>query len=213
MLQRRHSVLDKIIQQIDSAVNTIAGEQQTRRTNPAAHIEEQIMGDADKKRAAALMRVNHTGEVCAQALYRGQLVFAKTKKTQDMLQEACCEETDHLNWTDARIKALESHRSYLNSFWYMNSFLMGMLASSCGDKWSLGFIEETEKQVAKHLDSHLGKLPKQDAKSRAVVKQMREDELHHGEAAAKAGGVSLPAPIKCLMSLHSKVMTTLAYYL
>ena len=213
MLQRRYSMLDKIITQVDHAVNTIVGSQQSQRPDPASHVEDQSMSDADKKHSAALMRVNHTGEVCAQALYRGQLVFVKTKKTQDMLEEACSEETDHLNWTDKRISALDGHRSYLNSFWYFNSFLMGMLASAFGDKWSLGFIEETENQVAKHLDSHLGKLPRQDLKSRAVIRQMREDELHHGQAASEAGGVGLPAPVKLLMGFHSKVMTTLAYYL
>ena len=213
MSQRHYSFLDKIIVEVDNAVNTIFGSQSSKRPDPASQIENEPMSDIDKKHAAGLMRVNHAGEVCAQALYSGQLVCAKSRSTREMLEEARLEETDHLNWTDARIKALESHRSYLNSFWYINSFLMGMLVSTFGDKWSLGFIEETENQVAKHLDSHLGKLPLDDLKSRAVVEQMREDELHHGKAAIDAGGVSLPAPVKLLMNLHSKVMTSLAYYL
>ncbi len=209
---RHYNFLDKCIQQIDHGLNAIMGQQHSSRPNPAdTHSEDDLSID-EKKHAAGLMRVNHTGEVCAQALYRGQLLMARETKTQAMLAQACLEETDHLAWTDARIRALDGHRSYLNGFWYVNSFCMGALAACVGDRWSLGFIEETEAQVAKHLEKHLGELPEQDHKSRAVVAQMHTDEVQHGQSASQAGASSLPGPVKFLMKLHAKVMTTVSYY-
>ena len=209
---RQYSWLDRCIEQLDAGLQTVFGQQQANRPDPAVQHEEAPLSVVEKRHAAGLMRVNHAGEVCAQALYRGQLVCVKTVKTKEMLQHACMEETDHLAWTDARLQALDSHRSYLNGFWYVNSFCMGALAAWAGDSWSLGFVEETEAQVAQHLQNHLQRLPQQDKKSRVVVSQMQADEEQHGAAANAAGGRYLPRPIRFLMRCHAKVMTTLSYY-
>jgi ubiquinone biosynthesis monooxygenase Coq7 len=157
------------------------------------------------------MRVNHVGEVCAQALYQSQKLVARNSEIKEMLDRSGQEELDHLAWCETRLKELGSHTSYLNPFWYAGSFAIGLAAGLAGDKWSLGFVAETEKQVENHLESHLKKLPEEDGRSRAIVDQMRLDEIEHGQAAVHAGGVSLPEPIQKIMQAMSKVMTTAAY--
>jgi ubiquinone biosynthesis monooxygenase Coq7 len=157
------------------------------------------------------MRVNHVGEVCAQALYQSQKLLARDSQIQEMLDHSGREEMDHLAWCETRLKELGSHTSYLNPFWYAGSFAIGLLAGVAGDKWSLGFVAETEKQVENHLESHLEKLPQEDNRSRAIVDQMRIDEIEHGQAALHAGGAQLPEPIQKAMQAISKLMTTTAY--
>ena len=166
---------------------------------------------AQRKHAAGLMRVNHVGEVCAQALYQSQKMLARDPEIQAMLEHSGQEEMDHLAWCETRLQELGSHPSYLNPFWYAGSFVIGMIAGLAGDRWSLGFVAETEKQVENHLESHLEKLPQEDLRSRAIVDQMRIDEIEHGQAALHAGGVALPEPIQKVMRGMSKVMTTAAY--
>jgi ubiquinone biosynthesis monooxygenase Coq7 len=157
------------------------------------------------------MRVNHVGEVCAQALYQSQKLVARDPQIRAMLEHSAQEEMDHLAWCETRLKELDSHTSYLNPFWYAGSFAIGLLAGLAGDKWSLGFVAETEKQVEAHLENHLEKLPLEDQRSRAIVDQMRIDEIEHGQAALHAGGATLPEPIQKVMQAVSKVMTTTAY--
>lgn len=210
---RRLNLLDQALMQIDGALRAIITHNSPSRSYPAENIAETKIAENEKRHSAGLMRVNHTGEVCAQALYQGQLMVARNTKTRAMLAKASDEEMDHLAWTHQRLQELESHRSYLNVFWYMNSLMIGFLAGIAGDRWSLGFVEETERQVTCHLINHLGRLPSQDQKSRAVIEQMRMDEMQHGQAAADAGATDLPRFIKTIMTLHSKVMTSLAYWI
>jgi len=165
----------------------------------------------EREHAAGLMRVNHVGEVCAQALYQSQKLFARNPEIQEMLHHSGQEEMDHLAWCETRLQELGSHTSYLNPFWYAGSFAIGMVAGLAGDKWSLGFVAETEKQVENHLASHLEKLPQNDHRSRAIVEQMRLDEIEHGQAALQAGGISLPNPVQQIMKAMSKIMTMSAY--
>ena len=209
-MERHYSLLDKIIIEIDKGLTTLIADVNATRPNPADRVTTDDLTTTEQRHGARLMRVNHSGEVCAQALYRGQLVFARHADTQQMMQQAAVEEVDHLAWTHERIQTLKGHRSLLNGFWYLNSFMIGMLVAKFGDDYSLGFIEETEIQVGKHLQSHLGKLPAADEKSRAIVAQMQADELAHSDAAKSAGGKDLPEFMKTLMSLHGRVMTTLS---
>lgn len=209
---RHYHWLDKALIHLDGALNTVFATQHAERENPAKQISESTLTENERLSSVGMMRVNHTGEVCAQALYRGQLFVARDDKTKDMLDKACAEETDHLAWTHERLQELNGHRSYLNPFWYANSFAIGVVAGLAGDRWSLGFVEETEKQVTKHLEQHLDAISSNDLKSREIIEAMREDEIHHGETARNAGGTDLPVPIRFLMKLHSKVMTTLAYW-
>jgi ubiquinone biosynthesis monooxygenase Coq7 len=160
-----------------------------------------------------LMRINHTGEVCAQALYQGQALTAKLPEVRQSMERAAQEENDHLAWCDSRLKAPDNRKSLLNPFWYAGSFMIGAAAGLAGDKWSLGFVAETEHQVEDHLENHLKRLPPQDQKSRAVLEQMKEDEIHHATVALEAGGAELPGPIKLAMKLTSKLMTKSVYYL
>lgn len=193
-------------------MTSILAQLSSHRPNPAEAVPDANLSDDDRQHSAGLMRVNHTGEVCAQALYRGQMVVARQPATRDMLAHACEEEIDHLAWTHDRLIELDSHRSYLNVFWYSHAFLIGLLAGLAGDRISLGFIEETEHQVGEHLTGHLGRLPAEDQKSRAIVAQMREDEARHGASAAQAGAAPLPDLVKGVMRLQAKVMTTLVYW-
>jgi ubiquinone biosynthesis monooxygenase Coq7 len=157
------------------------------------------------------MRINHVGEVCAQALYQGQATTARLDTVRDKMERAAQEENDHLAWCEQRLEELDSHKSYMNPLWYAGSFAIGAAAGMAGDKWSLGFVVETERQVVRHLEKHLGRLPAQDEKSRAILEQMKVDEAHHATTALQAGGAELPAPIKTAMRISSKLMTTLAY--
>lgn len=210
---RQFSLIDKLLTQVDQALTTIFTVSADARDNPADAVPEQLLSECDRKNSIGCMRVNHTGEVCAQALYRGQLLVCKEEKTKKMLEKSCEEETDHLAWTKKRLGELNGRASYFNVLWYFNSYLIGVMAGFAGDQWSLGFVEETEIQVAKHLSHHLETISPQDEKSRAIIQKMCEEETQHEKAAHSAGAAALPFVIKSLMQLHAKVMTTVAYYL
>ena len=204
------SLLDRFITEFDVALRSLAGGAQARRAMPTAE-NAATLDSAERAHAAGLMRVNHVGEVCAQALYQSQKIVARSPETRAMLDLAAQEEMDHMAWCEERLSELGSHTSYLNPIWYAGSFGIGLLAGLAGDRWSLGFVAETEKQVEKHLNSHLETLPLADTRSRAIVDQMRRDEIDHGQSAWDAGGKPLPQPIKKAMEAISKVMTTAAY--
>ncbi|MBB5191218.1 ubiquinone biosynthesis monooxygenase Coq7 [Silvimonas terrae] len=203
--------VDRLIGEFDVMLRTLAAPAMSERAHPDAHIDEADMTEADKAHAAGLMRVNHTGEVCAQALYQGQSLTARDPAARNALRHAAHEEVEHLAWTEHRLHDLGSHPSVLNPLWYAGSLALGVAAGVIGDKWNLGFLVETERQVGAHLQSHLLELPPQDAKSRAVVEQMHTDEMQHAHLAEDMGGVPLPAPVVRLMAGTSKIMTSLAY--
>jgi ubiquinone biosynthesis monooxygenase Coq7 len=214
MSERKLNAVDQFLIGIDSALRTLFGRPQvTERVNPAEHIEETEMSEQERDLTARLMRINHTGEVCAQALYQGQALTAKLPQIRATMERAAQEENDHLAWCEARLNELDNRKSLLNPFWYAGSFLIGATAGLAGDKWSLGFVAETEHQVEAHLDNHMQRIPIQDQKSLAILKQMKEDEIHHATVALEAGGAELPAPIKAAMKLTSKLMTKSVYYL
>ncbi len=211
---RNVTPIDRFINGIDQAVRTVFGSPQvTERTNPAIDQSEPELDETQSRHVAALMRINHSGEVCAQALYQGQALTAKLPQVRKSMERAAQEENDHLDWCESRIHDLKSHTSYLNPLWYAGSFALGAAAGAVGDKWSLGFVAETERQVVKHLDSHLAQLPEQDEKSRAILEQMKSDEQHHATIALEAGGAELPKPVKKVMAVMSKVMTGTTYYI
>ncbi len=206
------SPIDRFILEFDTALRSVVGGANAARPIPGSEVGGSSgLDTAERKHAAGLMRVNHVGEVCAQALYQSQKLVARNPEIQEMLNHSGQEEMDHLAWCETRLQELGSHTSYLNPVWYAGSFAIGLAAGLAGDKWSLGFVAETEKQVENHLESHLEKLPKEDHRSRAIVDQMRVDEIAHGHAAKKAGGVNLPDSIQKIMQVMSKVMTTTAY--
>lgn len=212
MTNRHFSPADQLISNIDQALRTLFGQPEiTERHNPAEHIEESELSETEIKHIAGLMRVNHTGEVCAQALYQGQALTAKLPKVKESMERAALEENDHLDWCHKRLDDFGSHTSYLNPLWYAGSFAIGATAGLIGDKWSLGFVAETEDQVVKHLDSHLHQVPESDKRTRAILEQMKTDEERHGTTAINAGGAQLPEPIKKMMALSSKIMTSIAY--
>ncbi len=206
------SLIDRFIAEFDTALRSVVGGAHSHRPTPGSgEISHANLDVAQRKHAAGLMRVNHVGEVCAQALYQSQKMLARNPQIQVMLEHSGQEEMDHLAWCETRLQELGSHPSYLNPFWYAGSFAIGMLAGLAGDRWSLGFVAETEKQVENHLESHLETLPQEDLRSRAIVDQMRIDEIEHGQAALHAGGVVLPDLVQKVMQAMSKVMTTAAY--
>ena len=206
------SPIDRFILEFDTALRSVVGGANAQRPTPGSDFSSNSgMDSAERNHAAGLMRVNHVGEVCAQALYQSQKLVARNPEIQEMLNHSGQEEMDHLAWCETRLQELGSHTSYLNPLWYAGSFAIGLVAGLAGDKWSLGFVAETEKQVENHLESHLEKLPKEDQRSRAIVDQMRIDEIAHGQAAKKSGGANLPEPIQKIMQAMSKVMTTTAY--
>ncbi len=204
--------IDKIIIGFDSALRTLLTPAQTLRPVPGSALPEAELSDTEKKLSSALMRVNHVGEVCAQALYQGQGLTARNTEIQQTLMQAAREETEHLAWTERRIAELGGRKSLLNPVWYGSSFAIGVVAGLLGDKWNLGFLAETEHQVGMHLAGHLERLPSQDEKSRAIVKQMSIDEASHANMALSYGGADLPLPVKITMKLGSKVMTHTAYW-
>ena len=211
---RHLSPLDQFIMQSDHALRTIFGKPAvTERDNPSNPVDETPLSESERKLSASLMRVNHSGEVSAQALYQGQALTARLDEVRESMQRAAEEENDHLAWTEQRLNELCSNKSLLNPIWYGGSFAIGAIAGLLGDKWSLGFVAETEHQVIKHLDSHLQKLPDNDARSEAILSQMKIDEAHHATLALEGGGAELPWPVKKLMGAMSKVMTTSAYYI
>ena len=204
--------LDKLIIHFDKGLRTLFAPAQTARPLPSANLSEPDLSDADKRLAGALMRINHSGEICAQALYQGQALTARDPHTQQALEQAAWEETEHLAWCESRIQELGSHKSFLNPVWYTGSLAIGALAGALGDKWNLGFLAETESQVGKHLEGHLHRLPPQDEKSRAILEQMKEDEAKHATTALQHGGAELPMPVKLAMKLSSKIMTRTAFW-
>lgn len=204
--------LDALIIALDNGLRTVFTSAHSVRPLPGKDLPDADLNEAEKKHAASLMRINHVGEVCAQALYQGQALTARNAVAKAALAEAAQEETEHLAWCEARIAALGGRKSLLNPVWYASSLAIGMAAGALGDKWNLGFLAETERQVGSHLASHLTELPVADAKSRAVVEQMQIDEARHAETALAHGGEALPVPVKGAMQLMSKVMTKTAYW-
>lgn len=214
MSSRCLSWLDSILIEADHALKTVANAHQpAQRPCPANKEQSPLMTDSQQAVSRGYMRVNHTGEICAQALYRGQALTARQPALRQHLLSAAQEEADHLSWCQQRLSELNTHASYLNPFWYMASFKLGVVSGLLGDKWSLGFVVETEKQVEAHLAYHLDRLPAEDTKSRAIVEQMKIDEREHADSALSAGGGELPKAIRFLMKCQSKVMTSLAYYI
>ncbi len=213
MKSRQYSALDRGIMVLDSMLGNLSKSSVVRekRPYPADDYPESSLNATEKKHISALMRVNHAGEVAAQALYKAQALTATDDELKKSMQQSADEEIEHLDWCESRIKELDDHTSYLEPVWYAGSFGIGIVAGCFGDKWNLGFLAETERQVVRHLDSHLKQLPERDNRSRAVLEQMREDELHHAVTAEKAGAENLPKGVKRLMSLTSKVMTKTAY--
>ena len=213
MTTRRLTPIDQILINADHALRTLFGRPQTtERPNPAEDIPEADLTDEQRRHVARLMRINHTGEVCAQALYQGQALTAKLPDTRKRLERSAKEENDHLAWCAARLEDLGDRKSLLNPLWYAGSFAMGAAAGLAGDKWSLGFVVETERQVEDHLDEHLAQIPSDDEKTRTILEQMKADEVHHAQIAHAAGGAELPAPIRSAMRLTSKVMTGTVYW-
>lgn len=214
-MARHLSIADRLTAAADRALRTVAAPPSASRPSPASGMPpaEREFTDAERRQAAALMRVNHVGEVCAQALYDAQALATRDTALRTLFEQAAREEADHLAWTQSRIEQLGGRTSLLNPLWYGGAFAIGLLAARAGDRVSLGFMAETERQVEQHLDSHLDRLPVDDHLSRAVVKQMKDDEVHHAESATALGGATLPLPARWLMKVAAKVMTTTAHYL
>jgi ubiquinone biosynthesis monooxygenase Coq7 len=212
-MSRRLDPVDRLLAAADRALRTVAASPVARRPYPAAPAAEAAaMTPGQRAEAAALMRVNHVGEVCAQALYEAQALGTPDPRLREVFAEAAQEETDHLAWTERRITELGGRASLLNPLWYGGAFAIGLLAARLGDRVSLGFMAETERQVERHLQGHLDRLPAADTESRAVVEQMQADEVRHGQAATQLGGVELPLPARLAMRLAARVMTATAHY-
>lgn len=210
---KSESVKDRVLEILESGARTVFAPAVAERESPGAAADECEMSDAARRHSAALMRVNHCGEVCAQALYQGQALFARDSNVRDSLQEAANEEIDHLAWTAERISQLGGRQSVLNPIWFGGAFAIGAAAALVSDKISLGFVAETERQVSAHLQSHLNRLPPEDEKSRRIVRQMDIDEQQHATNAVEMGGAELPPPIKLAMRFAGKVMTGGSYWL
>ena len=211
---RHFSPIDNLMMQVDTGLRTLFGKPSvTERPNPENTIAEGELSASEKELAGRLMRINHSGEVAAQGLYQGQALTAKLPDVREKMERAAEEENDHLDWCKQRINELDTHTSYLNPLWYFGSVAIGAAAGLAGDKWSLGFVAETEHQVVRHLTSHLNQISENDHKSRAILEQMKEDEGHHATAALDAGAAELPVPVKKFMALTSKIMTKTVYRL
>jgi len=212
--QRSYSETDHWLIAAQNGLTTIFGQANgTGRSDPSEGLDEPELDEAERDQSARLMRVNHVGEVCAQALYQSQAAATRDLQLQQTLAHTAAEENDHLIWCDTRLQALGGKKSLLNPLWYTGAFVIGAVAGLAGDRWSLGFLKETEEQVEAHLDSHLGRLPAKDTCSRVVVQQMKEDERRHAERANRSGAADLPTPIKSLMRGASRVMTGAAYWI
>ncbi len=205
--------IDKLITTFDAGLRTVLASAHAARPRPDTLIEEATLDDNSKSHAAALMRINHVGEVCAQALYSGQALTSKSPHIVSALKHAANEETDHLAWCEARISELGGRKSWLNPLWYAGSFTLGAVAGALDDQWNLGFLAETEKQVSEHLKNHLQQLSIDDIKTRTIIEQMQQDEAAHAQEARALGASELPAPIKAGMKIASKMMTSTAYYI
>ncbi|MCP3662042.1 MAG: 2-polyprenyl-3-methyl-6-methoxy-1,4-benzoquinone monooxygenase [Gammaproteobacteria bacterium] len=219
MKEREYTPADRLFIGLDQALKTIFGQPAvTERPDPASKLPEADLNPesglskAQQEKIARLMRINHTGEVCAQGLYQGQALTARKPEVQANMSRASQEENDHLAWCEGRLKAFGNHKSLLNPLWYAGSFTLGAAAGLAGDKWSLGFVAETEKQVVKHLEGHLAQIPASDIRSRAVLEQMKADEQQHANQAISAGGVELPEPVRIAMKLSARVMTKTVYW-
>lgn len=211
---RKFTPIDNLMMQVDTGLRTLFGKPSiTERANPEDTVEEGELSTSEKDLAGRLMRINHSGEVAAQGLYQGQALAAKLPDVRAKMERAAQEENDHLDWCEQRIKELGTHTSYLNPLWYVGSVAIGATAGLIGDKWSLGFVAETEHQVVRHLTSHLNQISENDNKSRAILEQMKEDEGEHATVALNAGGAELPTPVKKFMALTSKIMTKTVYRL
>ncbi|RDI41327.1 2-polyprenyl-3-methyl-6-methoxy-1,4-benzoquinone monooxygenase [Aquicella lusitana] len=211
--QRHYSFLDKLCLGVDQAIRALTNHPRTSgKPYPASDVDEYPLSDVQRRQSAALMRINHAGEICAQALYHGQGIISHSDAVQTKMQQAAIEEGDHLDWCGQRLEELGSHTSYLNPLWYAGSFCIGMIAGMIGDKWSLGFVAETERQVIRHLEGHLHLLPVQDQRSYTILEQMERDEAKHRDEAVAAGAEELPDFIKRMMALTSKVMVKTAYW-
>ncbi|MHB8623240.1 MAG: 2-polyprenyl-3-methyl-6-methoxy-1,4-benzoquinone monooxygenase [Sulfuricaulis sp.] len=214
MNDRHITRLDRCIAQLDQALHSTYGPApQATRRNPATDKNAPGLNAAELELAGRLMRVNHVGEVCAQALYQGQAMTARLPQVRGKMEQAAQEENDHLAWTEERLRELNAPTSYLNPLWYAGAFALGALAGAIGDKWSLGFVAETEHQVVAHLGDHLQRLPAADEKSRSILEQLRIDESHHATMALESGAAVLPQPVRQLMRLASKIMTRTAYWI
>ncbi|BBU68657.1 2-polyprenyl-3-methyl-6-methoxy-1,4-benzoquinone monooxygenase [Fluviibacter phosphoraccumulans] len=203
--------IDALIIEADKVLRTLFASQTSIRPHPDQGLAEANLSEAERRHVAGLMRVNHSGEVCAQALYQGQALTSRDPAVRDALREAAHEEIEHLAWTEQRLRELGSHTSWLNPLWYAGSLTMGVLAGKLGDRWNLGFLAETEKQVTAHLESHLARLPESDIKSAAIIGQMAIDETSHAHTAEALGAAQLPPVAKQLMQQTAKVMTALSY--
>jgi ubiquinone biosynthesis monooxygenase Coq7 len=212
MNNRRYSLIDRLVSDLDQALRTVLPPGKTASTHPGSTFEDLEMGEREKRLSAGLMRVNNAGEVSAQALYRGQALVSRDDRVRRTLEQAAQEEYQHLDWCNQRLGELDSMPSRLTPLWYGGSYAIGLLAGMAGDPWSLGFVSETERQVIRHLEGHLERLAPQDRRSRGILLQMQSDEERHGEAARQAGGRDLPLPARLLMRVTSKVMTSVAYY-
>ncbi len=212
---RHLKLVEKLLCEVDTALRTVCVPKQrtSRRANPAEMQQEQAMSLHEKRHVAGLMRVNHAGEVCAQALYQGQAATARLTEVKQQMTQAAEDEVDHLAWCEERLRELDSRPSLFNLVWYSGSFMLGALAGMAGDRWSLGFVAETERQVTAHLQKHLQNLPKQDLKTQAILAKMHEDEAYHAEMAVDAGAIELPFLIKQLMKGVSTLLTRSSYYL
>ncbi|MEE9302755.1 MAG: 2-polyprenyl-3-methyl-6-methoxy-1,4-benzoquinone monooxygenase [Thiotrichaceae bacterium] len=213
---RAFSLFDNLINEVDQSLKTLfAPAPTTERPYPAKDMSETApLTDSERKISSQLMRINHAGEIAAQGLYRGQALTAKREDIREQMERSAMEENDHLNWCETRIKELDSHKSFFNPLWYWGSFSIGAVAGYAGDKWSLGFVKETEDQVVRHLEEHINKLPANDLPAMAILQKMKEDEQHHADVAVQAGSATLPWPIrKITMPLTAKVMTTLSKHI
>lgn len=213
MTRKSLTGLDLLLAEADRALRTLAAAATPARPNPAGDAPSQPLPEDSRRHAAGLMRVNHAGEIAAQALYQGQALTARDPTVRDSLRQASEEEGDHLAWCEERLRELDARPSVLNPLWYAGSFAIGALAGALGDRVSLGFVAETERQVEGHLHEHLERLPREDERSRRILEQMQRDEIRHGERARGAGAKALPAPITHLMRLTSRIMTRTAYWL
>ncbi|MDD2885050.1 MAG: 2-polyprenyl-3-methyl-6-methoxy-1,4-benzoquinone monooxygenase [Dechloromonas sp.] len=206
-------MLDRLIVEFDRALRTVAAPARLVRPLPGGEQPEAALSEEERRHVVGLMRVNHCGEVCAQALYQGQALTSRTASLRDALCGAAAQEVEHLAWTEVRIRELGGRKSFLNPLWYLGALSLGVAAGAVGDRWNLGFLAETERQVEAHLDGHLASLPLEDARSRAIVDQMRLDEIEHAETAVSLGAADLPTTVRQAMKLAAGVMTRAAYYL
>lgn len=204
-------MIDNLIAEFDKGLRTVFAPAVSLRPAPGGELQEADLSEEEKRHAAALMRVNHVGEVCAQALYQGQAISSQQPAIKAALAEAAREETEHLAWTEARIAELGGRKSLLNPLWFGGALAMGLLAGRFGDAWNLGFLAETERQVEAHLEGHLSRVSERDAKSLAIIEQMKADEIRHARTALDLGAREMPGPVKTAMKLAARVMTTVAY--